>query len=97
MAHNYRELLAYIGWGNKKVTIELIKLTKNGHSYYFQGELWLRNLRGLGGSRCTSASGEKLEIAILNRNRIPYWVNPVEVVVAKSAAERFEKWTNETL
>lgn len=97
MAHNYRELLAYIGWGNKKVTIELIKLTKNGHSYYFQGELWQRNLRGLGDSRCSSASGEKLEIAILNRNRTPYWVESDKVIIAESAAERFEQWTKGTL
>jgi len=97
MAHNYRELLAYIGWENNNVTIGLVKLTKNGHSYYFQGELWLRNLRGFGDTLCSSESGGKLEIAVLNRNRIPCWVNPDEVVVAESAAERFEKWTNKTL
>ncbi|ODY78772.1 hypothetical protein [Vibrio parahaemolyticus] len=70
MKHKQRELLAYIELESGTVLIDIVKLTRNGRSYYFQGKRWLRNQYGLGCDDCTSESGDKLNISILNRNML---------------------------
>ncbi len=92
MKHKIRELLAYIEPGNGEVLIDLVKLTRNGHSYYFQGKRWLRNLRCMGGDGCTSDQGETINIAILNRRYSPAWVAGKTIRVTDRAKERYQVW-----
>ena len=90
--HKYRELLAYIGLENGDVSIELITLTRNGLSYYFQNKRWRRPYQSCFSDVCTADSGDSLKISPLNRHSTPKWVNLNQVVVSDSAKARFESW-----
>ncbi|MBE4575887.1 hypothetical protein BOO36_19025 [Vibrio navarrensis] len=92
MKHKQRELLAYIELESGTVLIDIVKLTRNGRSYYFQGKRWLRNQYGLGCDDCTSESGDKLNISILNRKHAPKWIEGKVLRVSERAKERYEFW-----
>ncbi|MEK2067432.1 hypothetical protein WOB75_23175 [Vibrio parahaemolyticus] len=92
MKHKQRELLAYIELESGTVLIDIVKLTRNGRSYYFQGERWLRNQYGLGCDDCTSESGDKLNISILSRRYAPKWIESKVLRVSERAKERYEFW-----
>ncbi|ADV91961.1 hypothetical protein VV1_3247 [Vibrio vulnificus CMCP6] len=92
MKHKQRELLAYIELESGTVLIDIVKLTRNGRSYYFQGKRWLRNQYGLGCDDCTSESGDKLNISILSRRHAPKWIEGKVLRVSERAKERYEFW-----
>ncbi len=92
MGRKQRELLAYVELENGDVLVDIIKLTRNGYSYYFQGKRWMRNLHCLGGDDCTSDNGEKKNIAILNRRYVPEWVDINRLRVSENAKEQYEWW-----
>jgi len=92
MAHQYRELLAYVGDEKGNVSVEIITLTRNGLSYYFQNKRWRRAGQMLFNDVCTAETGDTLKISPLSRHSPPNWVILKEVVVSSSAKERFENW-----
>ena len=93
MSYKERELLAYIEVKKGIVLVDVVKLTRNGRSYYFQERRWLRNQHPLGCELCTAASGCQMRIAILSRNYVPKWVSSATLQVSSKAKERFDYWT----
>lgn len=92
MAHQYRELLAYVGDEKGNVSVEIITLTRNGLSYYFQNKRWRRSGQMLFNDVCTADSGDTLKISPLSRHSTPNWVSLEQVVISGSAKDRYEKW-----
>ncbi|TEW50170.1 hypothetical protein [Psychromonas algicola] len=92
MAHQYRELLAYVADQDGNISVELITLTRNGLSYYFQDKRWRRPYSMFFNDVCTNDSGDSLKIAPLTRHSTPSWVSLEQVVISDSAKDRYEKW-----
>ena len=92
MMHKYRERLTYVGWEDGRITIELVRLTRNGLSYHFHGKRWRRDVRPMAGDACCSECGEVLKISLLSRQRVPGWVRDKSVVVSAAAHEKFVWW-----
>lgn len=90
--HIYRERLAYVGWEDGRITIELVRLTRNGLSYHFHGQRWRRDVRPMAGDACCSECGEVLKISLLSRQRVPGWVLGQVVIVSAAAHEKFVWW-----
>lgn len=89
---NSRNLLAYVELQNGDILIDLITLTRNGQSYYFQGKRWQRNQCCLGGDECTADDGSTIHISLLNRRQRPIWVESKECYVSPAAQKRYQLW-----
>ncbi|CCN72811.1 hypothetical protein VIBNISFn118_660063 [Vibrio nigripulchritudo SFn118] len=93
MAHKYRKLLAYVGWEDGRVTIELVKLSRNGNSYHLQGDRWRRMRSGfLDDDNCTNDSGRTIKISLLSRRRCPNWVDVNDFQISNLAEEQYRSW-----
>lgn len=89
---NREKSLTYVELQNGDILIDLITLTRNGQSYYFQGKRWLRNQCCFGEDECTADDGSTIHISLLNRRQRPIWVESKECYVSPTAQKRYQLW-----
>ena len=93
MRKNKRNLLAYIKRNEDgPVLIDVVELTRNGHSFRLNGNLWKRNFALFLGDLCTHQNGENMLIKPLSRREVPSWVEGCEIIVAAAAQEKYDLW-----
>ena len=90
------DLIAYLQKEEYEPFIDIIKISKNGTSFFYDGTWWQRELVMRTGY-CTSDKDEKLKINPLSRSYDPYLQYDGEIEIKSSARERYEKWVRREL
>lgn len=85
------ELVAYIQSENGDPFIDLVKISKKGSSFYYDGVWWMREPVFLGGY-CTNENGERLKINPLSRSYNIYKNYEGMIEVKERAKNRYERW-----
>ena len=92
-----RRLLVYIQkQEGGPVCIEMVETSRNGLSYWLNGEIWNRGRACYNRERCTNKHGEMWKIVPLSRRlSSPRWVTEAAVVeISRAAIERYKRWVN---
>jgi hypothetical protein len=84
-------LIAYIQYQDGEPFIDIVKISKKGTSFLYDGVWWARG-SVLKGGYCTNEKGEKAKIFPLSRTYNPYENYDGVIEIKESAKERYRRW-----
>ena len=85
------QLVAYIQSENSEPFIDLVKISKKGTSFYYEGVWWMRE-PVLRSGYCTNEKGERLKINPLSHSYNLYENYDGVIKIKESAQVRYKSW-----
>ena len=85
------QLVAYLQFSGDDPFIDIVKVSKKGTSYFYNGHWWKREPVIRTGC-CTNQLGEKVKISPLTRYYDPYENYAGVIEIKESAKARYNRW-----